>query len=233
MRGTRGFLENICSICVICVRFLTFFHCIIGQRYGTLLAFLGRNTHYIVSAMVIDGGRLKTKMYEGTAQGHTTDIHAWRTQQLLGNARTHKLTRLSTTGQTEVLCHQILFVIRCGVRLIMLLQAFYLRLVEPVLEALLIQGVGLGIDTVVVERSGQGRLDAIHLEGQPAARARRVRQELRVVARAAERCQVRQRLMVAAVRLALVYRGRSIRAAGAAAGWRTMSSCTCPARLSG
>jgi hypothetical protein len=56
------------------------------------------------------------------------------------------------------LCHQILFVIRCGVRLIMLLQAFYLRLVEPVLEALLIQGVGLGIDAVVVEGSGQGRL---------------------------------------------------------------------------
>ena len=78
-------------------------------------------------------------------------MHAWRTQQLLGNRRTHKLTRLGTTGQTEVLCHQVLFIIRCGVRLIMPLQPFYIGLVKPVLEALLVQRVGLRVDAVVVE----------------------------------------------------------------------------------
>ena len=88
----------------------------------------------------------------------------------------------------------------------MALQLLDLRTVEPVAEALAVERVGLGVDGVVVEGRRLGRLHRHDLEGQPAARPRRVRQELHVVARAAERRQVRAPLVVALVGGTLVDR---------------------------
>ena len=61
---------------------------------------------------------------------------------------------------------------------------FFLR--KPVLEAALVERKGLAVDAFVVERMVSWRDDALHLEGQPAAVASGVRQELGVIARSAE-----------------------------------------------
>ena len=78
---------------------------------------------------------------------------------------------------------------------------------EPELEALLIEGVGLAVDALVVERLVARRLDALDLEGQPAAVACRVGEELRVVARGAEGSNVLAVLMEVGVCRPLVDRG--------------------------
>lgn len=57
---------------------------------------------------------------------------------------------------------------------------FLLR--KPISEARAQQMQSLGIDVGIVEGMLTGRLDALHLEGQPAAIARRVGEELNVVA---------------------------------------------------
>ena len=62
-----------------------------------------------------------------------------------------------------------------------------LGLLHPVLETLLIERIGLTVDTLVVEWMRARIVDTLHFEGHPAAVARRVGQELHVVARAAER----------------------------------------------
>ena len=79
-----------------------------------------------------------------------------------------------------------------------------LLLREPELEALLIEGVGLGVDALVVEGMVARRQDRLDLEGQPAAVARGVAEELRVVARATKRGDVLSVLMKVGVGLALV-----------------------------
>ena len=130
---------------------------------------------------------------------------------LQGTRDGHELANLAVDRYTEIGINQFAFQIDSLIRLIMPLQVFYLRTVEPVVEALPVEGIRLRIDAVVVEGRRQGRLDALDFERQPAARARRVRQELHVVARAAERGQVRQVLMVAAVGPALVDGGHGHR----------------------
>ena len=77
MRGTRGILESICYICVICVRFLLLLHRVVGQRHGTLFAFLGQDAHNIVATIMINSGRLKPQVSESTSQGRMqfSDTH--------------------------------------------------------------------------------------------------------------------------------------------------------------
>ena len=79
---------------------------------------------------------------------------------------------------------------------------FFLR--KPVLEAALEEGKRLGIDAFVVERMVSWRDDALHLEGQPAAVAGRVRQELGAVACATEGCDMLAVLMIMGVSSSLV-----------------------------
>ena len=79
---------------------------------------------------------------------------------------------------------------------------FFLR--KPVLEAVLEKGKRLGIDAFVVERMVSWRDDALHLEGQPAAVAGRVRQELGAVACATEGCDMLAVLMIMGVCCSLV-----------------------------
>ena len=61
----------------------------------------------------------------------------------------------------------------------------HLPLVEPVVEALTVERIGLCEHGVVVERVVSRREDRLHLERQPPPRARVVVDELGVVARAA------------------------------------------------
>ena len=66
--------------------------------------------------------------------------------------------------------------------LVVTVQLLDFLLGEPVLEAAPVQGKRLAVDAVVVERMVSWRDDALHLEGQPAAVAGRVAEELGVVA---------------------------------------------------
>ena len=75
-------------------------------------------------------------------------------------------------------------------RLVMHLQLRFLIRREPVVEALFIEGVGFGIDALVVDGILTRRQDAVHLERQPAAGTGTVVDEDAVVARAAERGEV-------------------------------------------
>ena len=83
-------------------------------------------------------------------------------------------------------------------------ERFHLVALEPVAEAAVEQGLGLGVDTLVVDGRGPGVLDVLHLEGQPAAVAGVVGEELEVVARGAERGHVGQPHLVAPVGRTLV-----------------------------
>ena len=53
-----------------------------------------------------------------------------------------------------------------------------LLLREPEAEALLVEGVGLRVDALVVEGMLAGRVDALELEGQPAAKYKRKREKI-------------------------------------------------------
>ena len=83
-------------------------------------------------------------------------------------------------------------------------ERLHLVALEPVAETAVEQGLGLGIDTLVVDRRGPGILDVLHFEGQPAAVAGVVGKELEVVARGAERGHVGQPHLVAPVGRTLV-----------------------------
>ena len=57
---------------------------------------------------------------------------------------------------------------------------------EPETETLTIECIRLTVDALIVEGLLPRRVDALHLEGQPAAVARRIAEELRIIARATE-----------------------------------------------
>ena len=90
--------------------------------------------------------------------------------------------------------------------LVVRLQHLLLGFREPVPEALSVQGVCLAEDAIVVERIVVGAHNALYLEGQPAAVARRVIQELHIVARAAERGNMGHTLREMTVRATLIDR---------------------------
>ena len=90
----------------------------------------------------------------------------------------------------EVLVDELLLQRRRLELFVMASQTPHLVSVEPVAETLTVQGVRLAVDTHVVEGRRARRVDAAHLERQPAAVARRVAEELHVVARAAKRGDV-------------------------------------------
>ena len=88
----------------------------------------------------------------------------------------------------------------------MLRQFHDLFTAEPVLEALLVQGVGLRVNALVVEGMFAGRLDALYLEGQPSAVAGGVGEELYVITRAADGCDVLSVLMEMGIGCTLIDR---------------------------
>ena len=134
---------------------------------------------------------LEAHSRQGTSQFGSIDVlHVRTTHQLQDDRCGQVFTRFYIDRLTEVLINEFLFRASRLKLLVVLRQAENLVAVEPVAEALAVERIGLTIDTFIVERTGQRALDALHLEGQPAARARRVREELHVVTRAAERCQV-------------------------------------------
>ena len=117
-----------------------------------------------------------------------------------------ELTPLTVVGLVEV-CPDGLLFRQWGLEgPVVLPQLLLLGLREVVAVVLTVEGVGLGVDALVVERMFPGRDDALHLEGQPSAVAGHVGEELHVVARAAEGCHMGHVLRIVAEGLAFVDR---------------------------
>ena len=149
--------------------------------------------------------RVKAQLGKGTPDEHGRQTgRRVAADDLQGAGHGHKLPLAAISGLSEEHVHQ--FPLLCG-RLelaVMLAEAADLGLGEPVVEALTVEGVGLGVDAGVVEGVVAGRADMLHLEGQPTAVAGGIAEELHVVARAAERGDVLAVLMEVGVGGALV-----------------------------
>ena len=148
---------------------------------------------------------LEAKFYEGSAYVDGTELLADAgTDDLQGSRHGHELACLFGTRLAEVQVHQLLFEMRgleLSIMLVQLLDFFFLK---PILKAALVEGIGFGIDGIVVEGVLSGRADALHLEGQPTAVACGVAEELGVVASAAEGGYVLAMLMIVGVGCSLV-----------------------------
>lgn len=102
-------------------------------------------------------------------------------------------------GNTEMLPNLVFLHVGCLETAHMLGQRTDFFLVEPIRETALPEVHHLTVQPRVVQGMVVGTEDVLHLERQPAAVARDVRQEVQVVARAAERGQVRTNLLVAGI----------------------------------
>ena len=148
---------------------------------------------------------LESQFYEGSAYVDGTELLADAgTDNLQGSRHGHELSGFRRSGLAEVQVHQFPFEmgrLELSVMLVQLLDFFFLK---PILEAALVEGVGFGIDGIVVEGVLSWGDDMLYLEGEPTAVACGVRQELRVVASAAEGGYVLAVLMIVGVGGSLV-----------------------------
>ena len=198
----RGFRKT-CVTSVIC-------HRLFGLGIVELCALVGfhffrRAADNNKASAAAGADSLEAKLYEGSAHVDGTELLADAgTDDLQGSRHGHELASLRRTGLAEVQVHQFPFEMGClelSVMLVQLLDFFFLK---PILEAALVEGVGFGINGIVVEGVLPRRTDALHLEGQPTAVACGVRQELRVVASATERGDMLAMLMIVGVGGSLV-----------------------------
>ena len=148
---------------------------------------------------------LETKFYEGSAHIDGTELLADAcTDDLQGSRYGHEFACLFGTRLAEVQINQLLFKMRgleLSVMLVQLLDFFFLK---PKLEAALVEGVGFGIDCLVVEGVLSWGEDAFDLERKPTAVSCGVRQELGIVACAAEGGDMLAMLMIVGVGGSLV-----------------------------
>ena len=193
----RGFGKT-CVTGVIC-------HGLFGLRIvelGTLVGFhvFRRAADDDEASAAVGADSLETKLYEGSAYVDGTELLADAgTDDLQGSRYGHELSCFRWSGLAEVQVHQLLFEMRgleLSVMLVQLLDFFFFK---PILKTALVEGVGFGIDGIVVEGVLPRRDDALYLEGKPAAVACGVGQELRVVACATERGNVLAVLMIMGV----------------------------------
>ena len=174
---------------------------------GTLVGFhlFCRATDDDETSAAAGADSLESQFYEGSAYVDGTQLLADAgTDDLQGSRYGHELACFFWTGLAEVQVHQLLFEMR-GLELsVMSVQLLYLFFLKPILKTALVEGVGLGIDGIVVEWVLPWGADALHLEGEPSAVACGVGQELRVVACATEGCDVLAMLMIVGVGGSLV-----------------------------
>ena len=127
-------------------------------------------THDDVSAYIAESPALEAEVDEGMPHLLLGDLRRYLpADDLHGQPHGHELTLLTILGRTEVPEHELTLGAWTLEQLVMPLQALYLGLVEPVAESLPVEGIGLTIDTVVVEGRRQRTLYRLHNEGQPAA----------------------------------------------------------------
>ena len=156
------------------------------------------------------GGALELEALRRERLTETTGIEVLRdatADDLHGAAHGHILARLLVMRPAEEHIHQFLFYLWRLKLAVVYGQALDVGLVEPELEALLVEGIRLRVYALVVEGVLPGREDAVDLEGQSAAVACGVGEELRIVARAAERGDVFAVLVEMRVRRPLVDAG--------------------------
>ena len=174
---------------------------------GTLVGFhvLRRAADNDEASAAAGADSLKTQFYEGSAHVDGTEFLADAgTDDLQGSCHGHELACFRRSWFAEVQVHQLLFEMGClelSVMFVQLLDFFFLK---PILEAALVEGVGFGIDGIVVERVLSGGDDMLYFEGEPTTVACGVGQELRVVACATEGGDVLAMLMIVGVGGSLV-----------------------------
>ena len=212
----RGFGKT-CVTCVICHAPMRGLEGQIVRGVGLRIVELGTLVGFHLFRRAADNDEasaaagadsLETQLYEGSAYVDGTELLADAgTDDLQGSCHGHELSCLRRSGLAEVQVHQLLFEMRgleLSVMPVQLLDFFFLK---PILEAALVEGVGFGINGIVVEGVLPWREDALHLEGEPTAVASGVRQELRVVACATEGGDVLAMLVVVGVGGSLVDAG--------------------------
>ena len=170
----RGFRKT-CVTCVICHTPMRVLEGLVvdgvGLRImelGTLVGFhlLCRATDDDEASAVAGADSLESQFYEGSAYVDGTELLAdASTDDLQGSRHGHELASLRRTGLTEVQVHQLLFEMGCLELSVMLVQLLNLFFLKPILETALVEGIGFGIDGIVVEGVLPRRTDALHLEG--------------------------------------------------------------------
>lgn len=174
---------------------------------GELVGFhlLRRAADYDKAPAVAGADSLEAQFCEGSAYVDGTQLLADAgTDDLQGSCHGHELANLAGTGSAEIQVHQFPFETGClelSVMSVQLLDFFFLK---PVLEAAFVEGVGFGINGIVVEGVLPWGDDALCLEGQPTAVACRVGEELRVVACSTEGGYMLAVLMIVGVSGSLV-----------------------------
>ena len=143
---------------------------------------------------------LETQFYEGSAYVDGTQLLADAgTDNLQGSRHGHELSCFLWSGFAEVQVHQLLFEMRGLELFVMFVQLLDFFFLKPILKTALVEGVGFGIDGIVVERVLSWGTDTLHLEGKPTAVACGVGQKLRVVACATEGGDMLAVLMIVGV----------------------------------
>ena len=218
----RGFMKS-CVTCVICheiseerrvkceefscstsLFFLVRFYIV---ELGTLVGFhvFCRATDDDEASAAAGADSLESQFYEGSAHIDGTQLLADAgTDNLQGSRHGHELACLRRTGLAEVQVHQLLFEMGCLELFVMFVQLLDFFFLKPILKTALVEGIGFGIDGIIVERVLSWGDDMLHLEGQPSAVASRVAEELGIIASATEGCDVLAVLMIMGVGGSLV-----------------------------
>ena len=180
--GTRGSLRTACTTCTLFL--ILNVEC---QQPTVRLNLLGLVAHHAVAAPALRRATLVSQFLHGTAYLLRREAQRRTLTGYQQDIRSRiELSALTVAGAPEVLLDGLLlraWRLECPV---VGFQPFLLRLREIVTKALTVEGVGLRIDTLIVEGIETRIIDAFHLERQPAAITCCVVQELYVVARAAE-----------------------------------------------
>ena len=198
----RGFRKT-CVTSVICHRL--FGLCIV--ELGTLVGFhlFRRAADNNKTSAAAGADSLETEFYEGSAYIDGTQLLAdASTDNLQGSRHGHEFSCLRRSGLAEVQVHQFPFEMGCLELSVMLVQLLNLFFLKPILKAALVEGIGFGIDGIVVEGVLSWGDDMLYLEGKPTTVACGVGQELRVVACATEGGDMLAVLMIVGVGGSLV-----------------------------
>ena len=174
--------------------------CIHQKAVLVCLYLLRRAADHDEASAAVGAHPLEAQVAEGSAHIHGAELLADTVaDNLQGTCYGHELAQLAIGRLAEIQVHQLVFEAWCLKLLVVTAQLLDFFRRKPVQEAALEESKGLAVDAFVVERMVSWRDDALHLEGQPAAVAGRVRQELGVVARSAERRYMLAVLMIMGV----------------------------------
>ena len=161
--------------------------CIHQEAVLVCLYLLCRAADYDEASAAVGAHSLESQVAEGSAYIYGTQLLADTVaDELQGTCYGHEFAQLAIGRLAEIQIHQLVFEAWCLKLLVMTVQLLDFFLRKPVLEAALVESQGLAVDAFVVERMVSWRGDTLHLEGQPAAVAGGVAEELGVVARSAE-----------------------------------------------